>query len=58
MVFIKFMNGKVESKKGIFGKAPLVANFCVGLVGDAIVTGMANGALGYWKGNVCSRVYK
>lgn len=52
------MNGKVESKKGIFGKAPLVANFCVGLVGDAIVTGMANGALGYWKGNVCSRVYK
>ena len=36
----------------------MTANFCIGLVGDAILTGMANGAIGYWKGNMCSRVYK
>lgn len=42
----------------MFGKAPLAANYCVALAGDAIVTGMGNGVIGYWKGNVCSRVYK
>jgi hypothetical protein len=58
MVFVKYKTGKIESKKGIFGKAPLTANYCIALIGDAIVTGMGNGVLGYWKGNSCSRVYK
>lgn len=58
VVFIKFQTGKIETRKGVFGKAPLVANYCVGVVGDAVVTGMGNGAIGYWKGNMCSRVYK
>lgn len=57
-MFIKFQGGKIENKRGVFGKAPLVANYSIGLAGDAIVTGMGNGVIGYWKGNVCSRVYK
>lgn len=58
MVFCKFKAGKIETKRGVFGKAPLVANYCIALAGDAVVTGMGNGVLGYWKGNTCSRVYK
>jgi hypothetical protein len=55
---VKFGTGRIETKKGIFGKAPLTANYCIAVVGDAIVTGMGNGVVGYWKGNTCSRVYK
>ena len=42
----------------MFGKAPLQSNYCVAIVGDAAVTSMQNGVLGYWKGGFCSRVYK
>lgn len=57
-MFASFSKGKVTCKKGVFGKAPLLANYCVAVMGDAVITSMSNGALGYWKGNFCSRVYK
>ena len=58
VVFASFLKGKISCKKGVFGKAPLQANYCVAVTKDAVVTSMANGVLGYWKGNFCSRVYK
>ena len=58
VIFAKFSTGKIELKKGVFGKAPLKPNLCVANLGDAMITSMSNGLLAYWKGNFCSRVYK
>ena len=58
VVFAKFLGGKIECKKGVFGKAPLKPNLCAATLGDAIITSMNNGVLAYWKGHFCSRVYK
>lgn len=58
VVFAHFSSGKIDCKRGVFGKAPMKPNLSIALLGDAVVTSMSNGVLGYWKGNYCSRVYK
>ena len=57
-MFAKFSHGKIELKKGVFGKAPIKPNLCVANLGDAMITSMSNGLLAYWKGTFCSRVFK
>lgn len=58
VVFCRFASGKIENKKGVFGKAPLNPSLAVALVGDSIITSMTSGLLVQWRGNFVSKVYK
>ncbi len=58
VMFATFSNGKINLKKGVFGKAPILPNLCAAVLNDNMVTSMNNGLLALWKGNFCSKVYK
>lgn len=58
VVFARFSSGKIENKKGIFGKAPLNPNLAIALLGDTVITSMSNGLLCQWRGNFVNKVYK
>lgn len=58
VVFVQFLDGKIQSKKGAFGKAPLNPSLSIATLGDSIVTSMSNGLLILWKGNFASKVFK
>jgi hypothetical protein len=57
-VFASFENGKVNCKKGVFGKVPGKSSFSIALLGDSVVTAMSDGLLILWKGTSASKVYK
>lgn len=58
VVFCRFASGKLEKKKGVFGKAPLNPNLAIALLGDTVITSMTSGLLVQWKGTFASKVYK
>jgi hypothetical protein len=58
VVFCRFQSGKLETKKGVFGKAPLNPNLAIATLADSVVTSMTSGLLVQWKGNFASRVFK
>jgi echinoderm microtubule-associated protein-like 5 len=58
VIFSRFNSGKVDLKKGVFGKAPLNPNLSIANLGDSVVTSMSSGLLVLWKGNFASKVFK
>ena len=58
VVFSRFKSGKIENKKGVFGKAPLNPCLALARLGDTMITSMSSGLLCQWKGNFVSKVYK
>ena len=57
-MFARFHSGKVELKKGVFGKAPLNPCLSIAILGDSVVTSMSSGLLVLWKGTFASKVFK
>jgi WD40 repeat protein len=58
VVFCRFITGKLESKKGVFGKAPLNPSLAIAILGDSVITSMSSGLLVQWKGTFASKVFK
>jgi len=58
VIFSRFDSGKINNKKGVFGKAPLNPNLSIANLGDSVVTSMSTGLLVLWKGNFASKVFK
>ena len=58
VVFARFQSGKVELKKGVFGKAPLNPCLSIATLADSVVTSMSSGLLVLWRGTYASKVFK
>lgn len=59
VLFARFSKGKLDLKKGVFGKAPCVPCLGIALNGNSsVIIAMNNGLLSQWKGNSCSKIYK